>query len=80
MTLFKESGRVFKPQDDVFAENSWVQVMMGQGLMPERYHNIVDALTPEQLKGMMQQISAQVTAGCQKLPGHGDFVAYYARQ
>ena len=29
MELFERSGRVFKPQDDVFAENSWVQVMMG---------------------------------------------------
>ncbi len=80
MTLFRESGRVFKPQDDVFAENSWVQVMMGQGLRPQQYHNIVDALSTEQLKAMMQQTQAQVSAGAQRLPQHGEFVRRYAQQ
>jgi tryptophan halogenase len=80
MSLFRETGRVFKPQDDVFAENSWVQVMMGQGLVPASYHNIADALSREQLAGMMQQIAGQVRGHVAKLPAHGDFVSHYARQ
>ncbi|MEE4204495.1 MAG: tryptophan 7-halogenase, partial [Halieaceae bacterium] len=80
MALFRDSGRVFKPQDDVFAENSWVQVMMGQGLTPSGWHNIVDALSREQLAGMMQQIAGKVAAGSQTLPQHQDFVTHYAKQ
>ncbi|WP_239503653.1 tryptophan 7-halogenase, partial [Stenotrophomonas maltophilia] len=26
--LFRETSRVFRPSDELFAENSWVQVMM----------------------------------------------------
>jgi tryptophan halogenase len=29
--LFKESGRIFQKNNDIFAENSWSQVMLGQG-------------------------------------------------
>jgi len=74
MALFKNSGRVFKPQDDVFSENSWVQVMMGQGLMPEGYHNIAGAMTREQLGQYLGQLEAQVTQHLTGLPTHGAFV------
>ncbi|MEY4671264.1 MAG: hypothetical protein RLZZ415_1143, partial [Pseudomonadota bacterium] len=29
--LFRETGRVFRKNEELFVENSWVQVMMGQG-------------------------------------------------
>ncbi|WP_369622439.1 tryptophan 7-halogenase, partial [Pseudoalteromonas distincta] len=31
IALFRETGRVFRRNEELFAENSWVQVMMGQG-------------------------------------------------
>ncbi|TNY02999.1 tryptophan 7-halogenase, partial [Escherichia coli] len=42
--LFRETARVFRPSDELFAENSWVQVMMGQGITPERYHPVADLM------------------------------------
>ena len=33
--LFRQTGRVFKVPPELFGENSWIQVMMGQGLLPE---------------------------------------------
>jgi len=74
MALFKNSGRVFKPQDDVFSENSWVQVMMGQGLKPDGYHNIADAMTREQLGKYLGQLEAQVAQRVAALPAHESFV------
>ena len=72
--LFKDAGRVFKPQEDVFSENSWVQVMMGQGITPQRYHNIADAMSREQLDDFLKQIQGTVSATVAALPNHGDFV------
>ena len=34
--LFRDSGRFFRNADEMFAEISWVQVMLGQGIMPKR--------------------------------------------
>jgi tryptophan halogenase len=33
--LFRETGRVFRIPNELFAENSWMQVMLGQGIMPD---------------------------------------------
>ena len=74
MELFKRSARVFKPQDDVFAENSWVQVMMGQGLTPQGYHNIAEAMSSEQMTAFLKGIQHEVAQTVAKLPQHGAFV------
>lgn len=41
---FGEAARVFRPSDDLFAENSWIQVTMGQGILPQRYHPVADLM------------------------------------
>ena len=74
MELFERSARVFKPQDDVFAENSWVQVMMGQGLTPRGYHNIAQAMSNDQMKNFLSGIQHGVAKTVGQLPLHGDFV------
>lgn len=74
LALFKDAGRVFKPQDDVFSENSWVQVMMGQGIVPEGYHNIVDSMSTEQLRQFLTDIQVDVERTVAALPNHGAFV------
>jgi tryptophan halogenase len=34
--LFRDTGRVFRVPNELFAENSWIQVMLGQGITPPR--------------------------------------------
>ena len=74
MELFERSARVFKPQDDVFAENSWVQVMMGQGMYPDGYHNIAQAMSESQMSAFLKGIQHEVAQTVAKLPEHGAFV------
>ena len=33
--LFRETGRVFRIPNELFAENSWIQVMLGRGIIPQ---------------------------------------------
>jgi tryptophan halogenase len=79
LDLFRETGRVFKPQDDVFAENSWVQVMMGQGITPEQYHPIVDMMSDSELQAFLGDIEGNVRQLVGQLPSHAEFVAHYSR-
>ena len=72
--LFERSARIFKPQDDVFAENSWVQVMMGQGIVPQHYHNIAQSLSNQQMEAFLTGIQRKVADTVDKLPAHGAFV------
>jgi tryptophan halogenase len=76
---FKTSGQVFKPQDDFFAENSWIQVMMGQGLLPSSYHPIVDTMSSMELSQFLQTQKQYVQNGLEKLSPHVQFVRAYCQ-
>jgi tryptophan 7-halogenase len=75
--LFRESGRVFRKNEELFAENSWVQVMMGQGIMPRAYHPVAEKLTDDELARLLKLLRDEVTRTVAKLPEHGAYVAQY---
>ena len=75
--LFRETGRVFRKNEELFAENSWVQVMMGQGLIPKSHHPVAGKLTDEELAKLLSVLRDQVTRTVATLPAHGDYVARY---
>ncbi|MGW8190968.1 tryptophan halogenase family protein [Sphingomonas hankookensis] len=75
--LFRQSGRVFRRNEELFGENSWVQVMMGQGIVPEGYHPIADKLSAAELDRLLSMIRRQVADTVATMPPHGDYVARY---
>jgi len=77
--LFKESGRIFQQSNDMFAENSWSQVMLGQGLMPQQYHPIVNMMSDQELKGFLNGIKASVDKMVEQLPTHQQFIDSYCK-
>ena len=75
--LFRETGRVFRKNEELFAENSWVQVMMGQGIVPRSYHPIAAKLSPAELDQFLGSIREGVARTVASLPAHQDYVARY---
>ena len=75
--LFRQSGRVFRRNEELFGENSWVQVMMGQGIVPEGHHPIADKLSDGELDRLLSMIRRQVADTVATMPPHGDYVARY---
>ena len=75
MDLFRSNGRVFRDGLELFAETSWLQVMVGQGIKPNAYHPFAD-LRPESevlayLKNVEQVIAKCVVA----MPTQAEFIA-----
>jgi len=77
--LFKDSGRIFQKDNDIFAENSWSQVMLGQGLMPEEFHPIVNMMTDKELENFLNSIKASVNNLVDQLPSHQQFINSYCK-
>lgn len=75
--LFRETGRVFRKNEELFAENSWVQVMMGQNIVPRAYHPIATKLSDDELGRLMQTISTGVAQTAAGLPLHQEYVTRY---
>ncbi|WP_310534050.1 tryptophan 7-halogenase [Novosphingobium sp.] len=75
--LFRETGRVFRKNEELFAENSWVQVMMGQGIMPRAYHPIATKLSDKELDHLLSGLRDSVAKTVASLPEHQAYVASY---
>jgi tryptophan halogenase len=77
--LFRESGRFYRNADEMFALTSWVQVMVGQGLVPTGYHPLVDAVPDAELEQFTESVR-QVIASCvAAMPAHEQFIDRYCR-
>ncbi|MCC5826860.1 tryptophan halogenase family protein [Alkalimonas sp.] len=74
MDLFKATGKVYREQDELFSPIAWIQVMLGQGLSPEDFHPIVNALTPEQLQELLSYLKTIFVETAKKLPEHNEFL------
>jgi tryptophan halogenase len=75
--LFRETGRVFRKNEELFVENSWVQVMMGQGVTPRAYHPIAGKLRPEELDNFLRMLRDGVARTLAGLPEHQAYIARY---
>jgi tryptophan halogenase len=77
--LFRESGRFYRNSDEMFALTSWVQVMVGQGILPQGYHPLVDATTDEELARFGESVREVITRCVAAMPTHEQFIDRYCR-
>ena len=77
--LFQETGKIFREQNDLFNEGSWLQVMLGQGIEQEDYHPLANDMSLEQLTLMLKKIKAIKQEPLSKLPSHDDYLINYCR-
>lgn len=75
--LFRDTGKVFREQDELFSEIAWQQVMIGQGLVPEDYHPVANTLGPDQLEELLDNLKRIVDHTVGKLPAHERFLEDY---
>ena len=73
--LFQANGRIHREHDELFAEVAWLQVMIGQNIIPRSYHPLADRLNTDQLNRYLGNIRRIVGGIAGKLPPHGDFIA-----
>jgi tryptophan halogenase len=77
--LFRETGRVFRIDNELFAENSWIQVMLGQGILPRQHHPVADLMGDAELTRFLGDIRARVQRTVKQLPAHQAYVDSYCR-
>ncbi|NJC33039.1 tryptophan halogenase [Sphingomonas jejuensis] len=75
--LFRETGRVFRRNEELFGENSWVQVMMGQGIVPRSHHPIAEKLSDDELARLLSTLRETVRKSVAGMPNHAAYVASY---
>ncbi|HEY5806418.1 MAG TPA: tryptophan halogenase family protein [Povalibacter sp.] len=79
IALFRETGRVFRMPIELFAENSWIQVMLGQGITPQQHHPVADLMSDEELSRFLGEIKTSVDRTVAQLPKHQVYVEQYCK-
>lgn len=79
MQMFKEMGHTLQAEAELFRIDSWVQVMLGQRLMPKNYHQFVRMMKDSDLTQFLNNIRSTVSKTVTGLPSHQEFLNYYCK-
>jgi tryptophan halogenase len=77
IALFGEAAKAYQTPDDLFRVDSWVQVMLGQGLQPRHYHQFGRLMSPAQLGESLSHLKANIAEAVAKMPTHQAFLDHY---
>ncbi|WP_323142928.1 tryptophan halogenase family protein [Massilia phyllosphaerae] len=75
--LFRTDGRYFRNGEDFFALPSWVQVMLGQGIVPQGYHPIVDEMPEDKLVEHVEGVRTMLARAVATMPTHEEWIDHY---
>jgi tryptophan 7-halogenase len=75
MELWRANGRVFRENAELFSEISWVEVFLGQNVMPRSYHPLVDALEEERIANFLDNVRSTIKRCVEVMPTHAAYVA-----
>ena len=64
---------------ELFADQSWLSVMLGQGIEPSSYHPVVDNASDADIGKFISQVRSAVAGIVALQPDHGDYVDQYCK-
>jgi len=73
--LFEEGGSIVRESDELFTEEAWSQVMIGQGVMPRTTSPLANQVPTDELGDYMDTIADAYRRKAGMLPSHADYLA-----
>ncbi|MDE2436793.1 MAG: tryptophan 7-halogenase [Sphingomonadales bacterium] len=78
IALFREAGLFMREEDELFLDDSWGQVMIGQGIVPSGWSPLADNVPGADIGPFLNSIAGACRTKAEALPSHADFVARMA--
>lgn len=75
IALFSEAGLFMREEDELFLDDSWGQVMIGQGIMPRSWSPLADNVPGEDIGPFLDSLAKSYRMRAESLPTHRQFVA-----
>lgn len=75
--LFRRTGQAYQLDGELFRVDSWVQVMLGQGIVPQDYHQIVKLMGDRELQQFLEKMQRSISAMVERLPTHQACIERY---
>ncbi|MEO7278254.1 MAG: tryptophan halogenase family protein [Sphingomicrobium sp.] len=74
LDLFRARGNALPQFNDLFREGSWFAVLWGQGIRPQSYHAIANAMPEDQLLITLKNVRAAIQERVDAMPSHETFL------
>jgi tryptophan 7-halogenase len=71
---FASKARVLRRQDELFPEDSWIAVLLGQGVILQGYDPLADSLPLEGTRHFLQHVKDAIAKTAHAMPPHQDFI------
>ncbi len=75
IALWRGRGRIIRDQGGLFTDDSWIAVLMGQGLVPQSHDPLTDALPVEEAGRFLSHLRDVIGRTADAMPTHADFIA-----
>jgi tryptophan halogenase len=77
--LWCGKGRVFRNQSDLFTEDSWIAVLLGQRKFPESHDPLVSMLPLEESARFLSSIREVIQKTALSMPTHQQFIDHHCK-
>ncbi|HZD52903.1 MAG TPA: tryptophan 7-halogenase, partial [Woeseiaceae bacterium] len=67
-------GRCYRDADELFAEISWIEVMLGQRIEPRAYHPLVDRVPDADIYRFLDGVAQTIERCVGAMPKHQAFI------
>lgn len=74
MDLFRDSGQIHRDADELFTPVAWLQVMIGQHIIPNHHHLMTDQITAQQLDQFLSTARQIIGKAVDGLSSHREFI------
>jgi len=72
--VWNTQGRFFRFDEELFTTPSWVQVFLGQRVVPRDCHGIAKLLTESDVRDYLQRVNGILKQAVSQLPSHREFI------
>lgn len=79
LELFRETASCYPGERELFRLDSWLHVMLGQGIMPKSYHAIFKTMSDNEMLGHLTNTRNTIADAVKKLPDHQEFINQYCK-
>ena len=77
--MFRSTGRILERGYDLFHVPSWIAVMLGQGIDPQRYDPLVDAVPAQEAAAVLSGMRTVIARTAEAMPTHQQFIDRHCR-
>ena len=72
--LFRHNGQIFREDDELFTETSWLSVMVGQGIEPTAFHPLANVYPDDETLKRLAHIREVITTTTSLMPSQAEFL------